>query len=267
MSTSDGDATHHSSLGKRDGGCQAVSGEPQPKRRRCWADEAVRLALQNGIETDHHRIAQRQKQIDYGKNTLAYDAFVAAVPRSERRREHPATPPVTQLCSKRSYDGQVKKWRRMLHEFKAKLDTQTLKPLDALLPDDKDADGLAVVENMPDAQGLGIGHFSHAAILNCAVGSSDESAANHGAHFDCRAAMVSSEICATLSDLEEDDLNDIALDDFGNVIPKSSACSSPTNPSRALNDIICDLNSSPASSKAQGSERTVQVESSIFGKF
>ena len=29
--------------------------------------------------------------------------------------KHPDTPDVTQICSKRSFDGQAKKWRRELH--------------------------------------------------------------------------------------------------------------------------------------------------------
>jgi Histone RNA hairpin-binding protein RNA-binding domain len=266
MNSSDGDVTHHSSLGKRDAGCRAGPCEPQSKRRRCWADEAVRLALQNGIETDHHRIAQRQKQVDYGKNTLAYDAFVAAVPRSERLREHPATPPVTQLCSKRSYDGQIKKWRRMLHDYKAKLDMHSGKTTDSV-PCDKDADGLAVVEHMVGTEALDIGHISHAVVLTPAPSSSDNSASNPGTSSGSCAAISSSLVCTSFSDLEEDDLDDISLDDFGNVIPKSSTCSSPTNNSRGLKDNIRHLNTSPPPSKAQVAESSFHVASSIFGKF
>lgn len=33
------------------------------------------------IETDPHRIAQRQKQIDYGKNTLGYQRYTEEVPK------------------------------------------------------------------------------------------------------------------------------------------------------------------------------------------
>ena len=33
------------------------------------------------VEADPHRIAQRQKQIDYGKNTLGYQRYTEEVPR------------------------------------------------------------------------------------------------------------------------------------------------------------------------------------------
>ena len=35
-------------------------------------------------ETDPHKLAQRQKQIDYGKNTLGYQNYARAWPRRER---------------------------------------------------------------------------------------------------------------------------------------------------------------------------------------
>jgi hypothetical protein len=38
--------------------------------------------LKSEREEDPHRLAQRQKQIDYGKNTLGYDRYCAVVPRS-----------------------------------------------------------------------------------------------------------------------------------------------------------------------------------------
>lgn len=44
------------------------------------APVTVRL-LTTEKETDPHRLAQRQKQIDYGKNTLGYDRYCALVPR------------------------------------------------------------------------------------------------------------------------------------------------------------------------------------------
>lgn len=69
-------------------------------------------------ETDPKKLASRQKQIDYGKNTSGYALYTAQVARSQRKRgDHPWTPNKNQLCSKRSWDGQVRKWRRALHKF------------------------------------------------------------------------------------------------------------------------------------------------------
>lgn len=59
---------------------------------------------------------QREKQIQFGKATLGYQLYIAAVPRRNRRKyEHPNTPDAKQVCSKRSWDGQVRVWRRALH--------------------------------------------------------------------------------------------------------------------------------------------------------
>lgn len=34
-----------------------------------------------------------------------------------RTKAHPRTPDIRQVCSKRSWDGQIRKWRRLLHEY------------------------------------------------------------------------------------------------------------------------------------------------------
>lgn len=68
-------------------------------------------------ETDPRRLAQRQKQIEYGKATPGYQDYVKQVAKSKRKREDPKTPNKYQVCSKRSWDGQVRKWRRMLHFY------------------------------------------------------------------------------------------------------------------------------------------------------
>jgi len=63
------------------------------------------------------RLASRLKQISYGKNTLGYSNYLEIVPREKRKRADPATPDAHQNCSKRSFDGQIRKWRRALHQF------------------------------------------------------------------------------------------------------------------------------------------------------
>ena len=42
---------------------------------------------------------------------------MASVPKGSRRRGDPWTPNKHQVCSKRSWDGQVRKWRRALHKY------------------------------------------------------------------------------------------------------------------------------------------------------
>lgn len=69
---------------------------------------------QSDRETDMHRLGQRQKQVDFGKNTLGYQRYLEAVPKHKRRvhKVHgyaidPVTPDVHQKCSKRTFDGQA----------------------------------------------------------------------------------------------------------------------------------------------------------------
>jgi len=64
---------------------------------------------------DEQRLVQRQKQIDYGYRTVGYLRYRLLVPKEKRKPEHPRTPKKAQGCSKRSWDGQLKKWRRDLH--------------------------------------------------------------------------------------------------------------------------------------------------------
>jgi len=69
------------------------------------------------METDAHRLAQRQKQIDIGKNTPEYKAY--AQWRDDPEREVPviAVPYKFTKRSKRSWDGIVREWRRRLHTW------------------------------------------------------------------------------------------------------------------------------------------------------
>ncbi|XP_017878282.1 histone RNA hairpin-binding protein [Ceratina calcarata] len=66
-------------------------------------------------ETDPKVLARRQKEIDYGKNTIGYDRYIQAVPKEKRTKEHPRTPPKYIKYSRRGWDGMVRSWRKQLH--------------------------------------------------------------------------------------------------------------------------------------------------------
>lgn len=74
-------------------------------------------AAGDGADVDPHKLAQRQKQVDFGKNTLGYQRYLELVPRKRRGKRDPQTPDIAQRVSKRAFDGQIKAWRRMLHMY------------------------------------------------------------------------------------------------------------------------------------------------------
>jgi len=92
---------------------------------------------------DDHRVSQRQKQIDYGYRTVGYLRYRLLVSKDRRAPEHPRTPRKEQACSKRSWDGQLKKWRRELHKwdpeeplaFQAMLESEFMKTMIASSPE------------------------------------------------------------------------------------------------------------------------------------
>jgi len=70
-----------------------------------------------GRVTDGHKLAQRQKQIDFGKATAGYREYLRQVPKGKRMRHHPRTPDITADVSKRKFHGRVRQWRRALHAW------------------------------------------------------------------------------------------------------------------------------------------------------
>ncbi|KRZ63145.1 putative protein tag-52, partial [Trichinella nativa] len=70
----------------------------------------------NGWEEDQAVLKRRQKDLDKGYNTEAYKKYIAAVPKSKREKGiHPRTPNKYLKFSRRSWDSQVRLWRKMLH--------------------------------------------------------------------------------------------------------------------------------------------------------
>ncbi|CAH2096121.1 unnamed protein product [Euphydryas editha] len=69
------------------------------------------------LETDPSVLQRRQKQIDYGKNTVGYYCYTQKVPIDKRTKDDPKTPDKYAKYSRRSWDMLIKMWRKKLHQY------------------------------------------------------------------------------------------------------------------------------------------------------
>eukprot|EP00667_Euglena_gracilis_P023427 EG_transcript_26429 len=90
----------------------AAAPSPPQKPKRAVRKERT-------METDEHRLLQRAKQIAYGENTPGYSNLMRVLETNPSLLKGgvPVKPSLTQRCSKRSWDGQIRKWRRALHMY------------------------------------------------------------------------------------------------------------------------------------------------------
>ncbi|CAB3261539.1 unnamed protein product [Arctia plantaginis] len=93
------------------------------------------------LETDPSILQRRQKQIDYGKNTVGYHNYVTKVPIDKREKGDPKTPDKFTKYSRRSWDTLIKMWRIKLHEYDSDHESDSgVNDIEVVVEDDDDSD-------------------------------------------------------------------------------------------------------------------------------
>uniref|UniRef100_A0A0N5AKH0 SLBP_RNA_bind domain-containing protein n=1 Tax=Syphacia muris TaxID=451379 RepID=A0A0N5AKH0_9BILA len=85
------------------------SGGSEFRVKEFWSEPTL------GWCTDQKIIDKRTKEIEKAKEKPVYARYLAEVPRAERTKEHPKTPNKFINYSRRSWDSQVRRWKRSLY--------------------------------------------------------------------------------------------------------------------------------------------------------
>ncbi|KAJ8281539.1 hypothetical protein COCON_G00040580 [Conger conger] len=98
-------------------------------------------------ETNEAVLKRRQKQIQYGKGTCGYQNYLQQVPKRLRHPGlHPRTPNKYRKYSRRSWDRQVRVWRRALHAW----DPPSGSPHDASSLSQASVESVDPAEHLPE---------------------------------------------------------------------------------------------------------------------
>ncbi|XP_046876509.1 stem-loop binding protein 2 [Hypomesus transpacificus] len=96
-------------------GTEDMDGVRRTQSGMRWGSRNLDLAQ---MESNESVLKRRQKQIQYGQNTLGYQNYLQQVPKRLRIPGlHPSTPNKHRKYSRRSWDMQVRLWRRALHAW------------------------------------------------------------------------------------------------------------------------------------------------------